>query len=205
MVFKCPAENTDPERQPDLIFGTYRSKCKVCALETVDMVDIDPRSRRMNLTFEFGPNSLEGIVNEDGIESYEIYFADLCGNLLPVEKQNKSATGEIASVAVDGSLEAGCCTPGAYKVSVPSTRMPGDYGENLTVVVIPKIRGIGLLSVGAVAGLVSDFHDREAEAFWGLNRASDAVRASSGNSCLALLACCFAWFLVEASFARLME
>jgi len=202
MVFSCPAENTDPERQPDLIYGTFRSKCKVCALETTDFVDVDPRRRRVNMSFEFGPNSLDGIVDESGIEAYDIYFADMCGNLLDVEKDNKSQTGEIVRIPVDGSLEAGCCTPGAYKVGPLVTRMPGD-DENLTVVVIPKIRGIGLLSVGSIAGLVSDFHDREAEAFFGIPRASAAVRRT-GTSVVSV-AYTFAWLIVGASLSSLLS
>lgn len=196
LVFSCPADNVDFERQPDLISGTFRTKCKVCGLETTDFLDVDPRKRIVNMTFEFGPNALDGTVDEDGIEEYHIYFADTCGNLLPVDSDNKSATGEIRRIPVDRSLEAGCCTFGAYKVGPLLARMPGEE-ENLTVVVVPKITGIGLLSVGHVAGLVTDFHDREAEAFWGIARASGAVRSMD----VGLMG---AWLLLGAAVASLL-
>eukprot|EP00929_Paragymnodinium_shiwhaense_P101616 TRINITY_DN6475_c0_g1_i1.p1 TRINITY_DN6475_c0_g1~~TRINITY_DN6475_c0_g1_i1.p1 ORF type:complete len:523 (+),score=81.24 TRINITY_DN6475_c0_g1_i1:74-1642(+) len=175
LVFHCPLDNVDPNRQPDLVMGTFRTKCKVCGLEPSHFIDEDPRKRIVNMSFEFGPNSLEGIVDQSDIEEYHIYFADLCGNLLKVDSDNASHTGEIVTLPVDNTLEAGCCTRGAYKVGPLKTRMPGDEA-NLTVMVIPKIAGVGLLSVGSIAGYVTDFHDREAEAFWGLKRASATVR-----------------------------
>lgn len=174
LYFECPEDNIDSLTSPTLVKGKHRTRCKVCRMETVTFNDTDPRLNVVYGAFDFGPNSVEGLIDEEGISEYHIYFADDCGNLLK----------RIAVIPRDWSLEKGCCTPAAYQVEF-HVGLPVNH-SNVSVMVIPYInetdqdgQELGLLPIGAVAGFLNDYHDAKQARFYGMARNSHAARQAS--------------------------
>lgn len=127
----------------------------------MDFEDGDPRPGYVDkIEFEFGPNTLAGEVREEGILSYEVWFVDTCGR--------RVGDAPLATLPRKSMpfLPRACCTAGAYKVSLQDVQLPSSNESSgstasgnspeLLIMVLPLTDTAGLLSVGAIAGVVHD-------------------------------------------------
>jgi len=148
LVFSCPEGNDEEGRPPDVEVGSYpRARCRVCAMEPAMFNDTDPRPSIVAGSFTFGPNSLDGEVNETGIANYQVWMVDDCGVML--------GDSAIAKVEVNPGLEPACCTPEAYRVNF-YFQLPPNM-SNTSLMVVPFLEGSGLLKLGSIAGVVYDY------------------------------------------------
>lgn len=171
MVFSCPADNTVVGREPDLVSGSFLTKCRVCDSTPVVFNDTDPRLRKVDGNFSFGPNSLNGTVNESGIANYQIWLADMCGRLIGL--------APIAIVPRDRELEPYCCSYGAYEVRF-RLEMPKNYSK-MQILIVPFTELGDLLTVGSVAGTLKDYYNRREAAWYGMKRTAGAIRRSGAG------------------------
>lgn len=77
-------------------------KCRICGLATPNLRDHDSREGYIAVTLEFGPNILNGKVNESGIAGYRVYMVGPCldkigQSLVYVNKTEHGHQGEEVS------------------------------------------------------------------------------------------------------------
>eukprot|EP00927_Polykrikos_kofoidii_P049406 TRINITY_DN4346_c0_g1_i1.p1 TRINITY_DN4346_c0_g1~~TRINITY_DN4346_c0_g1_i1.p1 ORF type:complete len:500 (-),score=51.33 TRINITY_DN4346_c0_g1_i1:75-1574(-) len=173
VIFHCPADNIDPLREPDLVVSDKeanvsapRVRCRVCDLSPGTVSDTDPRSSKVAGIFTFGPNAVEGYVDQTDILEYHIVFVDRCGLILDEP---------ILVLPVNVTLASGCCTPGAYTASFKGD-VPVNHSGNLTLMVVPYTDSAGLLTAGQVAGDITDWFDAEKAYYYGKVRSNLAIR-----------------------------
>lgn len=156
LTFSCPAYNTI-ERESVFEEGNYSLKCRVCGMLETSLTDTDPRDGHIKTTLYFGPNALEGSVDEDVVLGYFIFFADNCSKKLgpPVAYVEK----------VEVVYPSGCCQYDAYVVDIV-VDFPDNY-TNVSLMVVPNTTA-GELSVGMTTEPLVDFYD---------NVSTDFVRA----------------------------
>jgi hypothetical protein len=167
-----------------------RVRCQVCDLQQQNFEDtVQEESLVGPITFEFGPNSLDGTVDELDIEEYEVWFADECGNLLgPQPVTSIPVQGREENKEAMPTLPQGCCTNNAYKIEIESAYLPKGY-KNVSVVIVPFTTSVQRLTFGAVVGTVADAY----VSGWrwsGPARTSGATRGfGSCEFCMVFVAC----------------
>jgi len=148
--------------------------------------DTDPRLRLVDGNFSFGPNALNGTVNESGIANYQIWLADMCGRLI--------GKSPVAIVPRDLQLEPYCCSYGAYQVAF-RLEMPENYSK-MQLLIVPFTELGELLTVGSVAGTLKDYYNAREAAWYGQKRLSLAIRRRGAGISVIILS-----FIVLANVA----
>jgi len=144
LTFYCPESNIY-EREPIWEYGNNSIKCRICGMLDVQPMDTSPVDGHLTTTISFGPNALEGSVDENIVVGYAIYFADNCSR-----KLGKS----LAYVVAKGYGLQPCCQYDAYTVDLDV-----DYPENVTnvsLMIVPNTL-VGELSVGFVTEQIEDY------------------------------------------------
>jgi len=96
------------------------------------------------MTLSFGPNALDGAVDEDLVTGYEVSFVDACGQKLG---------GAVATVPKRPNVTALCCIEDAYTVTI-AARLPTGAQR---LAVAPVAAGAGPLPVGELSDVIADF------------------------------------------------
>lgn len=167
LVFLCPHGNgVDGEKEPILQSGSFGVKCKVCGLPADAPIDTNAAPGEIAATVQFGPNTLDGVVDESGILSYSVFMVDEC---------NKRIGDALATVeVVPGLPQGGCCQSDAYTVAVAAQLPFNTTGASLMIVAETSA---GLLSVGAVTGFVAD----DASGSSGAGSGASSAASSAGG------------------------
>lgn len=131
------------------------------------VTDLDPRQGYISVALSFGPNAINGVVNESVVTSYVVFMADGCSRKL----------GEAVAVVQRHSKESVlCCQPDAYKVRF-TVKLPFNVSE-VALMIVPNTTA-GVLSVGDMTAAVMD------NASWGTG--SGSVGQVSAAFCLRAL------------------
>jgi len=115
-------------------------------LDTFVFEDLDGREGYITGSVSFGPNSINGIVDEEPITGYAVYLVDECGVQFGIP---------VASVAKRPGVPQGCCEHSAYTVQVNALAIPLDHGM-LRLSVVPWTPA-GPLPVGELTRNVFDY------------------------------------------------
>lgn len=109
------------------------------------MNDTDPRQGYIAGNITFGPNALDGYVDEDPIFSYSIYWVDSCGvpHGNPLARIPKRPRANLSDV---------CCSSEVYKAEVRA-KIPYD-SERLVIV---PVTSAGPLPVGELTDVIADY------------------------------------------------
>lgn len=110
------------------------------------MQDTDGREGYISGTISFGPNAINGVVDEGPITGYAVFLVDDCGEHVGVP---------VATVAKRRGVPQGCCQRSTYTAEVKSTIYPVDHGT-LRLAVVP-FTPTGPLPVGALTRYVVDY------------------------------------------------
>lgn len=136
-VLSCPADNLI-ERAPSApSWASYPTiSCKVCSIALSADSDIRPDTFTGALTF--GPNQMNGQVDEADIWEYKIYFTDEIHRRLPVGAPEVVATVGVGSVPATSftslSGDAGvCCDHEAYLVSFSEVNLAAEMAKLMVV------------------------------------------------------------------------
>ena len=95
--------------------------------------DTDMRTGFVGGRLLFGPSTLDGMTDEDGVSSYQVFWADDCGAPLP----GLSPLLTVPPQTMGGPSNlwpAGCCKTDVYSVSIPPTELPSDARQLLILV-----------------------------------------------------------------------
>lgn len=162
LTFSCPAYNT-VEREPIFESGNVTLKCRVCGMLETNLTDVDPRDGVFKSILYFGPNALEGFVDENIVLGYYIFFADNCSRKIgqAVDYVEKS----------DVAYPSSCCQYDAYAVEI-DVELPQNF-TNVTLMVVPNTAA-GELSVGMTTDPLVDFYENITEV--------EVVRAVTGGA-----------------------
>jgi len=149
-----------PKRNAHLqsVVGGFDVKCKVCGLDNLNPVDTDGRVGHLRLTVQFGPNILNGVVDETGVLGYRIYLVSGCSakvggpgsELAYVAKSNHNFGG----TSVDGYC--GCPTT-VYQAQV-EFQLPANLTDG-RLMIVPLLRGGIELPMGTISENVQDYTD----------------------------------------------
>lgn len=120
--------------------------CRVCSLDSLVLQDTDGREGYISGRLSFGPNAINGIVNEDPVTGYSLYLVDQCGVQIGAP---------LATVAKRPGVPQGCCAHGAYTFEVKDAVLPLGHGK-LRLVVVP-FTPAGPVPVGEMTDVVHDF------------------------------------------------
>lgn len=179
LTFDCPYGNGDPLVTPTLRNTTlhggqplYRTRCRVCGI-AVQLNDTDPRPGYIAGNISFGPNALDGYVDEGPVTGYDVYFVDGCG--LPIGLP-------VATVPKREGVVDYCCQADAYLAEV-TARVPWNSDR---LVIVP-VTSAGPLSVGELTDFISD---------WVVNATVAIARSSS-----AVTSALPSWSLASVAFA----
>jgi len=143
----CPGGSASIAQHSKLKVG-----CQVCGGITSQQGDIDSRVGRIEVEISWGPNILDGVVNEDVIKGYEIYAVTSCrertgvalAKILPLQGTPSTS-----------SIQTGkCCDTAMYKANVISQLPPGVTSQSFMVV---PLTSIGPLDAGWVTPEIDDF------------------------------------------------
>lgn len=76
--------NGNQKRKPDVLTmaGSFKTNCQVCGIYDVNPVDQDIREGYYDYELWFGPNIINGFMNETDMHGYRIYLVDDCNNKL---------------------------------------------------------------------------------------------------------------------------
>jgi len=175
MSFLCPADNTDRRTGPTLENGTYALRCRVCGMRETTVVDEDVREGHIKATLFWGPNALEGVVDESVVTGYFVYFADSCSRKLG------ESVAYVPKLGTDQSSSSSCCQHDLYSATIVGEWPPGLEG-NITLMVVPET-DMGELSVGLSTEPLEDLVDKEVVVHGG--RTNGAVACVGGVSPIA--------------------
>lgn len=136
--------------------GRFDVRCRVCGLGGPAPLDQDCREGFVDTYLSFGPNSVDGLVDETLVTGYAVVVVDGdCGTTVrgqtklsaPVAVLAKSVWGRRSSVDLCG------CVPDAYRVRV-SVALP-EGSEAVKFMILPNT-SVGLMPVGVTTPLVLD-------------------------------------------------
>jgi hypothetical protein len=118
-------------REPTWESGNVSLRCQICGVWESSPIDQDGRAHFISALVEFGPNALDGVVNETGIISYLIYRVDECnrriGDVLAIVNASLESDGmaitccPVAMYAAEVNLELDENTTTAALMIVPNT------------------------------------------------------------------------------------
>lgn len=177
LTFDCPWGNGDPLFIATIRNTTqggsaaYRTRCRVCGI-AIQLNDTDPREGWIAGNISFGPNAVDGYVDEGPVTAYAVYFVDGCGLRIG---------GAVVTVPKQPGVPDYCCLDDAYMAEVIA-RVP--LGSD-RLVIIP-LTSAGPLTVGELTDVISD---------WVLN--STVVVATTSSAVTSALP---SWSLASATF-----
>jgi hypothetical protein len=135
----CPSGSSDVEQYSKLKVG-----CQVCGASHTG--DFDSRAGRLEVQIFWGPNTLDGFVNEEVIEGYAVFAAE-CR-----ERQGDAlATIPAKTNTRDKTQE--CCNHEMYQTTVQFQLPPGVTSKVFMVV---PLTSIGPLDAGWVTSEIED-------------------------------------------------
>lgn len=108
--------------------------------------DTDPRAGYIAGNISFGPNALDGYVDEEPISAYAVYFVNGCGEALGHPDH------PVAVVPKQSGITDTCCRHDAYRAEVRE-RVPAGSDR---LVIVPMTSS-GPLLVGELTEIISDF------------------------------------------------
>lgn len=146
----------------------------MCGIST-QLNDTDPRAGYIAGNISFGPNALDGYVDEEPISAYNIYFVTACGE--PIGHPDHP----VAMVPKQSGVTDSCCRHDAYRAEVLQ-RVP--TGSDRLVIV--PVTSSGPLLVGELTELISD---------WVVNHTVDLGQTSGGMGSKR-----FSWSLAMVTF-----
>ena len=95
--------------------------------------DTDTRRGFVGGRLQFGPSALDGIADEDGVYSYQVFWANDCGaalpELAPILTVPPQTRGGASNPWPDG-----CCKTDVYSVNIPATELPAGARQLLLLV-----------------------------------------------------------------------
>lgn len=142
--FQCPANNFAIGLRPYLVSASI--SCQPCAIQTY-VVDTNLAQGQFSGTIAWGPNMINGAVDESHIDGYTVLVVDDCGLRLSVP----GGPDHKYVPKIPGLLQ-GCCTREAYSVSWSLT-LPQGYGYFM---VVPYSSAWGELDAGPVVPILDD-------------------------------------------------
>lgn len=179
LTFDCPWGNGDPLWNPTLRNTTrdggkphYRTRCRVCGIG-IQLNDSDPREGWIAGNISFGPNAVDGYVDENPITSYAVYFVDACG--VPIGEP-------VANVPKRSGVPDFCCLHDAYRVEVIQ-RVPAGSDR---LVILP-LTSVGPLLVGELTDVITD---------WVINKTAGQP-SSTSSTVVSMLP---SWILASVTF-----
>ena len=143
-------------------------QCKVCG---ASFTDDDTTENNYQGIVSFGPNMLDGVVNEDMLDGYAIVAVDDCGYI-------QTDAGVLGSIAKSGSSPT-CCDNSMYQVNI--TMANPSYHK---IMVVPSGLPLGATNF-LDAGVVIDLVDNKASLNDG--SASGSMMTQLAPAALALL------------------
>lgn len=105
--------------------------------------DTDPRQDVIAGNISFGPNAVDGYIDEDPVDAYAVYFVDSC--LHPIGDA-------VARIPKRPGVPTYCCLNDAYLAEIEPTRIP-DGSDRLVIV---PLTTAGPMLVGELTAVISD-------------------------------------------------
>ncbi|CAJ1331182.1 unnamed protein product [Effrenium voratum] len=152
LVLQCPRNNI-LYREPELLSGIFRTKCRICGFGHTDWEDTDPTGGRIAVSLEFGANAILGAVDESDIFGYGIFLADNCSR--PLQRDEVGYVPKMDPYPYDDR----CCTMNAYQTSISFDVPPGYTSVILSVRVNTSF---GFLPLGEVTSEIMDWNETRA-------------------------------------------
>ena len=95
--------------------------------------DSDTRRGFVGGRLQFGPSTLDGTTDEDGVSSYQVFWADDCGaplrDRMPILTVPPRTAGGPSNLWPDG-----CCKTDVYSVNIPAMELPAEARQLLILV-----------------------------------------------------------------------
>lgn len=144
-MFACPWDNPGPA-EPLVAQGQFSVRCHVCGFLSDAPRDLDERDDHISAELQFGPNALNGAVDESEVLGYLVFLTDACGHKIGAA---------VAAVQVQDTPTTtdSCCQSDVYKVSF-TAQLPFNT-SSVALMVVPNTTA-GLLPVGASTSPVID-------------------------------------------------
>jgi len=136
-VFACPVDNPSPT-EPSAV-GQFSIHCRVCAIASAAPSDLDERDGYISTELQFGPNAMDGAVDEAEVLGYSVFMTDSCGHKMG------AAVAAVQASSTPPSTAGTCCQPDVYKVSF-TAQLPFNT-SSVAFMVVPNTTA-GLLPVG---------------------------------------------------------
>jgi len=146
VVFSCPVDNPS-HTEPSLAKGHFSIRCRVCGIASAAPNDFDERDGYISTELRFGPNALDGAVDEAEVLGYYLFMTDACGHKMG------AAVASVQASSMPPSTAGTCCQPDVYKVTF-TAQLPFNTSR-MAIMVVPNTTG-GLLPVGACTSPVVD-------------------------------------------------
>jgi len=127
--------------------GQFSIRCRVCGIASAAPSDFDERIGYISTELRFGPNAIDGTVDEAEVLGYSVFMTDGCGHKMG------AAIAAVHASSTPPSTAGTCCQPDVYKVSFIA-QLPFDT-SSMAFMVVPNTTA-GLLSVGAFTYPVVD-------------------------------------------------
>lgn len=145
-MFSCPVDNSI-HAEPSLAKGHFSIRCRVCGFASAAPNDFDERDGYISTELRFGPNALDGAVDEAEVLGYSVFMTDVCGHKMG------AAVASVQASNMPPSTTGTCCQPDVYKVTF-TAQLPFNTSR-MALMVVPNTTA-GLLPVGAFTSLVVD-------------------------------------------------
>lgn len=139
LIFECPVDNNITASEPLLVEGDVTINCQICDMAAFQYNDSDNRPGIFAVSLEFGPNVLDGMIDETIVTGYLVYLVDNCsrqlGDYVAVVEKQATSVGEI------------CCQRNAYSVDIVAVLPENVSAHDVALMVVPNTT-VGALSVG---------------------------------------------------------
>lgn len=145
-MFGCPVDNPSP-LEPLVVKGQFSIRCRICGIASAAPSDLDERDGYISTEVRFGPNALDGIVDEADVLGYFVFMTDACGRKIG------TAVAAVQARSTPPADAGTCCQLDAYRLSF-TARLPFNT-SSVALMVVPNTTA-GLLPVGASTAPVVD-------------------------------------------------
>lgn len=136
--------------------GGFDVKCKVCGLMIINVQDMDVRFGHYEARLLWGPNTLDYVINETGIQGYALYFVDAChtkiGERLFYHRRHVGSPDE--GLTITGPCDQ-ACHHSAYHAFV-SGEWPNTT-EDVRFMVVPVLDNGYELPIGTTSDVFTDY------------------------------------------------
>lgn len=144
--------------------GSFDVHCKVCGLTSPFLVDTDIREGHVEVSFEFGPNTHNGVIDESDIEGYSIFLVSACHEKLSGELQFVNKTESPMNHLQDTMGEICLCPTWVYQTTV-TAQLPSSHlidglpnGADVRIMIAPKLQGGYVLPFGVTTSVLEDYY-----------------------------------------------